>query len=316
MITCPLCGSQQAKINKVEELNSCYEVKCKTCGDFRINDQAKLKLDTKEYRNNKAKLSAFIMKRKILNVDESSIITIFPEKPIEEISNHLVLSLDEIICQFPTIMSERINQALINLTLESKFPGHKILISNRSYPVLFASTKNTEEILFILKSLQEKGHIHGIVDTLPTEIKVSSKGWDRVHELNHGLNGESKQGFIAMSFNADLDTASGVISDAISDAGYEPMRIDNKHHNNRIDSEIIAEIRRSKFVVADVTQHRNGVYYEAGYAQGLGIPVIWTCSKKDFNNLHFDTRQINHIKWENEEQLYKELYNRIRATIV
>ncbi|UNT54879.1 nucleoside 2-deoxyribosyltransferase [Lysinibacillus capsici] len=318
MNSCPLCGNQQAKISGIGELNSYYEVKCKTCGDFRITDQAKQNLDSKEFRENKPKLSAFITKRKLLNVNGSNIITIFAEKPknLEDIPYHPVLSLDEIISQFPIITSERINQALINLTLESKFPGDEIGISQRSYPLLFSSTQNTEEIFFILNSLQEKGYIHGEVKTLPTKIKVSAKGWDRVHELYNGLNGESKQGFIAMSFSEDMDAASEKIRSAINDAGYVPMRIDNKQHNNRIDSEIIAEIRRSKFIVADVTQHRNGVYYEAGFAQGLGIPVIWTCSKADFDKLHFDTRQINHIRWEDEEQLYNELYNRIRATIV
>lgn len=316
MNSCPLCGNQQAKISGIGELNSYYEVKCKTCGDFRISDRANQTLDSREYREHKAKLSAFIMKRNLLN--EDNMITILSEKPtnLGEISYQPVLSLDDIISQFPSIMSERINQALINLTIASKYPGNQIIISERSYPLLFSSTQNTEEISFILQSLQEKGYINGKIDTLATKITVSSKGWDRVHELNHGLNGESKQGFIAMSFNQNMDKASKEISRAIRDTGFEPMRIDNKHHNNRIDSEIIAEIRRSKFIVADVTQHRNGVYYEAGFAQGLGIPVIWTCSIEDFDNLHFDTRQINHIRWEDEAQLYTELYNRIRATIV
>ena len=56
------------------------------------------------------------------------------------------------------------------------------------------------------------------------------------------------------------------------------MRIDQKEHLNRIDDEIIAEIRRTRFLVADCTQGetgpRGGVYYEAGFAHGLKIPVV------------------------------------------
>ena len=70
-----------------------------------------------------------------------------------------------------------------------------------------------------------------------------------------------------------------VLNCGIEDAGYEAVRIDEKEHTNKIDDEIIAEIRRSRFVVADFTQGkdgaRGGVYYEAGFAHGLGIEVIF-----------------------------------------
>ena len=41
---------------------------------------------------------------------------------------------------------------------------------------------------------------------------------------------------------------------AIRDAGYEPVRIDQQEHVNKIDDEIIAEIHRARFVVADFTR--------------------------------------------------------------
>ena len=112
---------------------------------------------------------------------------------------------------------------------------------------------------------------------------------------------------------------------AISEAGYKPFRIDDKQHNNKIDDEIISEIRRSKFVIADFTCGfskdgseaiaRGGVYYEAGFAQGLGLPVIWTCREDIISHVHFDTRQYNHIVWKDTADLKEKLLNRIRATI-
>src|SRR5436305_13402542 len=88
---------------------------------------------------------------------------------------------------------------------------------------------------------------------------------------------------------------------AVRDAGYRPLRIDRKEHNNKIDDEIVAEIRRSKFVIADFTSEpdrpRGGVYFEAGYAMGFGTPVIWTCKEDLISQVHFDTRQFNHIIW-------------------
>ena len=84
-------------------------------------------------------------------------------------------------------------------------------------------------------------------------------------------------------------------------------------HDGRIDDQIIAEIRRSAFVIADFTGHRGGVYYEAGFAHGLGRRVIFTCRADDMDKLHFDVRQYNTIVWDSSDQLSKLLQNRILA---
>jgi len=61
-------------------------------------------------------------------------------------------------------------------------------------------------------------------------------------------------------------------------------------HINKIGDEIISQIRRSKFLIADFTGHRGGVYFEAGLAMGLGLLVFWTCRRDDLDKLHFDIR--------------------------
>ena len=107
------------------------------------------------------------------------------------------------------------------------------------------------------------------------------------------------------------------INPAITKARFEPIRIDQKEHTNKIDDEIIAEIRRARFVVADFTHGedgaRGGVYYEAGFAHGLGIKVIFTCREDQIDDLHFDTRQFNHITWNTPEELKEKLTHRISA---
>ena len=97
------------------------------------------------------------------------------------------------------------------------------------------------------------------------------------------------------------------------------MRIDRDPSVDKIDDAIIAEIKRSRFLIADFTHGedgaRGGVYYEAGYAHGLGIPVIFTCRKDKINELHFDTRQYAHIVWDSPEELRTLLRDRILARI-
>ena len=144
-------------------------------------------------------------------------------------------------------------------------------------------------------SQSEQGHPKITVH----ELMLRPPGYARLAELE-GTNSGSNQAFIAMWFDPSMDEAyEKGIQPAIEDAGYKPVRIDRKDHNNKIDDEIIAEIRRSRFLVADFTQGapsaRGGGYYEAGFTHGLNIPVIFTCRRDMIKEVHFDTQQYNHI---------------------
>lgn len=150
-------------------------------------------------------------------------------------------------------------------------------------------------------------------------LRLTGKGFERIRELQ-SKGSSSSQAFVAMWFHESMDDPyRNGFSQAIADAGYKPIRIDRKEHINKIDDEIIAEIRRSRFLVADFTcepgKPRGGVYFEAGFAHGLKIPVIWTCRYDVFGEVHFDTRQYNHIVWKDSGELCEKLKNRIAAVI-
>jgi hypothetical protein len=165
------------------------------------------------------------------------------------------------------------------------------------------------------------------------QVKLTIAGHRYVDQL-HRSAPTSTQGFVAMWFNPQMDAVyDNGFKLAIEDAGYKPVRIDRKEHNNKIDDEIIAEIRRSKFLIADFTSElvekfksdgssyldthaRGGVYFEAGFAKGLGREVIWTVRRDvlEAQVLHFDTRQFAHIDWSSPEELRSKLCKRILAT--
>jgi hypothetical protein len=130
----------------------------------------------------------------------------------------------------------------------------------------------------------------------------------------------SSAAFVAMWFGAEMAAAySDGIAPAIEANGYTAVRIDNREYNNKIDDEIVSEIRKARFVVADVSCDeqgaRGGVYFEAGFALALGKPVIFTVRATDLPRVHFDTRQFNHIVWASPEELKTRLLNRIGATL-
>jgi hypothetical protein len=126
----------------------------------------------------------------------------------------------------------------------------------------------------------------------------------------------SLHAFVAMSFDESLrDAWTNGFDPAIRAAGYIPVRIDNKEYVGGISDEIIAEIRLSRFVVADYTKQVNGVYFEAGFVLGLGLIVIPTCRADELDKLHFDIRHINTLSWKEPGNLVDALSKRIRAVI-
>lgn len=151
-------------------------------------------------------------------------------------------------------------------------------------------------------------------------IEVLVDGYSEIAEQPTSVN--SSQAFVAMWFDGETDAAfEDAISPAILNAGFKPVRIDRELNVDKIDDAIIANIRRSRFLVADFTHGndgaRGGVYYEAGLAHGLDLPVIFTCRRDMVDKLHFDTRQYVHILWDTNSlgNLYTELLDRIGARI-
>ena len=175
----------------------------------------------------------------------------------------------------------------------------------------------SKEVAALARFLAEEGLVN--LDDINSNARITLKGWRRIEGIRLRIV-PSVQGFVAMWFDSSMEPAYREgFEPAIRESGYTPMRIDRKEHINKIDDEIIAEIRRSRFVVADFTSDRDkprgGVYFEAGFAMGLNIPVFWTCRAALIDQVHFDTRQFNHITWDDPVALKKALRNRIEAVL-
>ena len=177
-----------------------------------------------------------------------------------------------------------------------------------------------EEIRFFTEYLAEQGWIAVTSGDEWVQVKVTIEGYSHIADV--AVSRDLSQAFVAMWFSDEMkEPYEKGIKPAIEQLGYDPLKIDDKPDVDKIDDEIIGEIRKSRFLVADFTHGakgpRGGVYYEAGFAYGLGLPVIRSCHKDiiDRNELHFDVRQYYHVAWESPEQLRDGLEKRIRALI-
>ncbi len=228
-----------------------------------------------------------------------------------------VVAWDDLIEAFPKTVADRLDRTLLNLAKLSPHPGAPIGqphgINAYFEPVTFAENDNA--MMFALKQLAEEGLIEFDSETRKPLI-LTAKGWNRIASLERerGRVG-TKQAFVAMSYSPELRTLyEQGIETGIEAAGYTSVVSRELEHNEKICDRIIAEIRRSRFLVADFTNHRQNVYFEAGFALGLGLPVIWTCKAGEVGE-HFDARQYNHIEWAAPQELAERLAQRIRATI-
>ena len=220
---------------------------------------------------------------------------------------------------------KRAHRLLQRITLKMEYINSTVPISKDTEIGLelmaWTETLSWAEVKYLIDYLEEKQWITTVNFALDSyTVQVTVEGHSQLVEPSTNIN--STQCFVAMWFNEETDKCyQESIKPAIEQAGYEAIRIDEKEHINKIDDEIIAEIRRSLFIVADFTHGndgvRGGVYFEAGFAYGLNIPVIFTCREDKINELHFDTRQYNHIVWKADklEEFCQNLSNRILAII-
>ncbi len=126
---------------------------------------------------------------------------------------------------------------------------------------------------------------------------------------------------MAMPFgNEPVERAYGMcFKPAVARAGFHLVRADEDAGAGSIDDHIRVAIRTSKLVVADLTDANLGAYWEAGFAEGLGVPVIYTCERTFFEDpgTHFDTRNLRTVVWDADALAVAEqqLVDTIRATL-
>ena len=234
-------------------------------------------------------------------------------------------NLDRLIASArrPRSYAEHVNAVLLEVARRCKYPGVPTAqtpleqIAARTYLPASACDHlvgllSTEGLLNVLDG-----------DLLRMRLQLRPAGWTRVDQLQTRATGETA--FVAMWFSDELRPAfENAMKPALLACGYEPpFRVDDLEHEARasqpdfqprIDDRIIAEIRRARFVVADITGARPAVYYEAGFAMGLGIPVLWTGRNATFSeDKCFDTQQFGHIVWAEPDDLRHQLETRIKA---
>jgi nucleoside 2-deoxyribosyltransferase len=293
---CPICQTKPTASQRRPTSAGSWFLDCPRCGKFEIID-----LTIEELQGRKVDLrlvSAWIRQQ-----NEQGVFVNLRRDDAERLA----------ALQFPTF-KERMESYLLAAAKESTSLVESFS-SGAPHLLGAAYCETPNELGIIVRHLVNEGYLENRDGPTGQRARLAPKGHMYADELR-SRRAASSQGFIAMWFDASMEDAGrNGFEPGIRNAGYKPHRVDGAEHIDKIDDRIIAEIRRSRFLVADLTEHRNNVYYEAGFAAGLDKPVFYTCRADHAEEIHFDIRQFNYIKWDTPAELAERLQARIEAVL-
>ncbi len=178
-----------------------------------------------------------------------------------------------------------------------------------------------DNFVAVCTELSDRGWFVGTATTGPTFIgSLSFDGWRVYQKLRRGL-AESRKAFMAMAYGDGVLDAlfRDCLKPAVAKTGFDLRRLDEDLRAGLIDDRLRVEILTSRFLIADLTNDNRGAYWEAGYAEGLGKPVIYLCERAYFDErkTHFDTNHQHTVLWNSSQPtaLASSLKVTIRATL-
>jgi hypothetical protein len=299
---CPVClqSSQQGKYS-----TEWLSVNCPNCGEFIITQEAKLEAQHKisNDETNKARASHGIRKRaasgqqvKVYSYDINSLLE----------------------TELPSIM-EQADNLLSHFASGTKEPGksQRIAASEEWIGVTGAISKASVDAL--LGYLTNENYLLIPNTGQMRTYCMTVRGWVHYEELQKQAK-DSTQAFMAMKFGEpELDAiVDGIFRPAVAQTGFRLQKLNDEQSAGLIDDQLRVHIRRSRFLIADLTHGNKGAYWEAGFAEGIGIPVIYTCKESEFGKeSHFDTNHHLTVLWnpDKPEEAAEKLKATIRATL-
>lgn len=307
---CPVCDSSLKKTPPDSNGADSSSYNCPRCGKFRLAGSviATLKYTLQSDPDAVAKISHAI--RKLQSNDEYI-----------KITTHTV---DEFLKQALPRPMEQADLLIRWIANDISGIGETTYVGFSTHGSIIGS-KSPAGFELILDYLFDKGLLIGrqaknIMQTDEAEATLSFEGWEYYEQLKSG-SAVYKKAFMAMKFGDPILTNifHTVFKLSAERAGFELQKLDDVPKAGLIDDRLRAEIQSSDFIIADLTHDNLGAYWEAGYAEGLGKPVIYTCEKSKFelSKTHFDTNHHLTIQWDasNPSIAGEALVSTIRATL-
>lgn len=281
-----------------------YRIKCDRCGYYIISWEALQFTEDVALKVKGYILSA--LSRELQEIGGGELRISITEIP-KLIKHYLVPDVSNI--------DEKVGKLLKRIKEKTTYYGETVkFVHGTDYPLSYA--QNESEFIALLELLKESNFIKRSDAERGSNIALTALGWRQASDLV-STNAPSNQGFIAIWFDpaGSMDDSIAVLEQVISEAGFKPVCIRDEHFAERIMDKALGEIRRSKFVVIDLTGSRPSVFFEAGFANGLGIEAIYVyrSDAEKTAALDFYTKHYQCYGYKDSTDLYETVKNVIRA---
>ena len=314
---CPICGTLGAEIWKNGFNDPLYNYTCINCGEYFIENPNIAEFEDRECAGeyNKQHLFSYLFYHKTEKKPVICNKKYFDKHITDEFVEIYNLTPEMVENWYPKSFAEKIDLILFKLADMTTYAIEKIsnqlffIEDNKDDIITKNFDKNVQE-RYIIEFLKKQEYIKHLSTST---VQLTPKALDRIYELqkNSSIN---QNVFIAMKFGEETKELREKLKEGLK--GFNVRIMDEIEHNHQIVPEMLYEIKNSKFVIAELSHHNNGAYYEAGYALGLGKEVIHICDRKELDNgLHFDVAQINTIFYDDIDEIPEKLQKRIQATI-
>jgi hypothetical protein len=121
---------------------------------------------------------------------------------------------------------------------------------------------------------------------------------------------DDKLVFVITSFAPDMEPIFLAVSAAAHAVGLRAERVKDVKGDYRITDKVLAMIRQARLIVVDLTHERPNVYFELGYARGLGKTVITIL--RTGTVVHFDVRDWTYLEYFDSRPLEGDLLERFK----
>jgi hypothetical protein len=112
------------------------------------------------------------------------------------------------------------------------------------------------------------------------QVALIASGKTRVTFEQITVRSAKPRAFVATQFSEPFDRIWGqVIKQAVTDADFHPIRLDEIVGPNPILADIKQHVAEAAVVIAEITPRNPNVFYEIGYADALHKPLILLAQK-------------------------------------
>jgi nucleoside 2-deoxyribosyltransferase len=305
VVDCPVCG--QADCSKISlaskskpfPVGPCYD--CERCGSFILPDEYGQLRDL-------TPLQRGVLSHRLRRMQRNN-------APPPEVSESVLPKPEE---PLPS-PAEQADRLILWIGGHQPSPAQAIEMVRPEISA-WIGTAITPNDARVLEWLLRQPQLKALVEMYAaSKLLLTFAGWRRYEELTRA-EVESRTAFMAMKFDDEMDRmVKSYFKPAVAQTGFELRLLTDRQPAGLIDDQLRVALRTSRFVIADLTHANNGAYWEAGFAEGLGRPVIYTCRKKEWNErkTHFDTNHLNTIDWDPDKlhDAARRLTAMIRATL-